>query len=113
MSTKTTFQDDKYLQPVLEDDALLFCLDDLIDAEGFEPAETSPQDSARRVDELQEQLAALQSQFTDYRATVEKTLDERWTANDDSATSNDQRNKPDPEKEIDDSYFNSYSYNGP
>ncbi|KAM3065165.1 Ribosomal protein arginine N-methyltransferase rmt3 [Clarireedia jacksonii] len=106
-------EDEKYLKPVLEDDALLFCLDELPDvnqqngSEG-KGKEAEPGQLVARVSELEEELRKIQTQFENYRNTVKETLDERW---------NDQSAGPSvPEKEEkrdDDShYFSSYSYNG-
>ncbi|KAM3069642.1 Ribosomal protein arginine N-methyltransferase rmt3 [Clarireedia jacksonii] len=105
-------EDEKYLKPVLEDDALLFCLDELPDvnqqngSEG-KGKEAEPGQLVARVSELEEELRKIQTQFENYRNTVKETLDERW---------NDQSAGPSvPEKEEkrdDDShYFSSYSYN--
>ena len=40
LSTKSAFEDDRYLRPVLEDDALLYSLDDIIEG-GLTPQETN------------------------------------------------------------------------
>lgn len=109
------FDDEKYLKPVLEDDALLFNLDELPEASGEpeilgqgKPVEGSSQLLAR-VAELEEELRKTQLQFSDYRSTVSRTLDERW--NEGLASSADEASKE--EKRDDDShYFSSYSYNG-
>lgn len=115
---QTDFEIDKYLIPVLQDDALLFNLGDLpgVISEGkatdVEPG--SCHETAgllARVAELEEELQKTQTQFLNYRETVARTLDERW--NDGLLN----RGAPDgaaaEEKRDDDSqYFNSYSYNG-
>ncbi|QDS72951.1 hypothetical protein FKW77_008443 [Venturia effusa] len=112
------FEDDRYLKPVLQDDAVLFSLDDIspsiqqgddILASG-EATDASPKSSPEaRIAELERQLQSVQSQYKEYRHQVEETLERRW--GDDSAkpsTSIDaQLGKPD----YDGSYFDSYSYN--
>lgn len=114
------FEDDKYLQPVLEDDALLFSLDDLSPSSqsGEEvPASGEAVDAATdsspeaRIAELERQLRNVQSQYTEYRHQVEETLEKRWS--DDSTGKpadvvEEQSGKPD----YDGNYFDSYSYNG-
>lgn len=112
------FDDEKYLKPVLEDDALLFSLDELPDV--VEPEVLNkgkgvvkdPEQLVARVSELEEELRRIQVQFDNYRATVTETLDERW--NDKStAKASGSENKMKEEKRDDDShYFTSYSYNG-
>ncbi|KAH8601357.1 putative ribosomal protein arginine N-methytransferase rmt3 [Bisporella sp. PMI_857] len=109
--TKNDFEDDKFLKPVLEDDALLISLDDLpeLPSESERNKAEAPSALAARVAELEEELRRIQTQFDNYRSTVEETLDERW---------NDKSKGPGPapdekeEKRDDDShYFSSYSYN--
>jgi protein arginine N-methyltransferase 3 len=118
---KEDFEDDKFLKPVLEDDALLISLDDLPeigpmaseDVEGKGKEVTI--DSGRlvaRVSELEEELRRIQSQFDDYRETVKQTLDDRW--NNKSASGPSVSTEPVKEEKRDDDshYFSSYSYNG-
>lgn len=125
VSSKALFEDDRFLRPVLDDDPLLYSLDELDDsedkqgsgqlaaAEASEAAETS---AVTRVIELQEQLQRLQEQFTQYRLTVNKTLDDRWNREEAISTRGTQgRSQPNGVVAVhdDDShYFTSYSYNG-
>lgn len=98
--TEADFEDDRFLMPVLPDDALIMCLDDLPStdpaAEGKGKAaaaeEGTPQpagadsssDLASKNATLEAQLDALTKQFASYRLAVEQTLDKRWHAEDDS-----------------------------
>lgn len=115
--SKADFDDEKYLKPVLEDDALLFSLDDLPDVEvkgeteeKGKSIETGSGELVARVSELEEELRRIQSQFDDYRTTVKQTLDDRWN---DKAASGPSGSTEKKEKRDDDShYFSSYSYNG-
>jgi len=116
---KEDFEDEKFLKPVLEDDALLISLDDLPEttsntredvSRGGKGKEVESDGLVARISELEEELRRIQCQFNDYRITVEQTLDDRW---------NDKQNSAGPgpaekdEKRDDDShYFSSYSYNG-
>ncbi|EPE34137.1 S-adenosyl-L-methionine-dependent methyltransferase [Glarea lozoyensis ATCC 20868] len=115
--TKKDFDDEKYLKPVLEDDAVLFTLDDLPEVVEIHD-EVNVQDKGKgverdsgsliaRVSELEEELRKVHSQFSDYRDTVKTTLDKKWeepSANGSAA--------PKEEPRDDDShYFSSYSYN--
>lgn len=118
--TRELFEDDKYLKPILEDDAVLFSLDELPEIPGHvpEPRELNGKDPSSdsgslvaRVAELEEELRRIQVQFDNYRATVSETLDDRWN---DKLTTGPSKSEPEPkeEKRDDDShYFTSYSYN--
>ena len=116
----TDFEAEEFLKPVLEDDALLFNLDDLPEI-GLEQRNTNLEyagtdGSTRlltRVAELEEELRKTQSQFSDYRITVMQTLDERWKESSLGADSNTSIGGVKEKKRDDDShYFSSYSYNG-
>jgi len=119
---ESIFQDDQYLLPVLEDDALLYSLEDIAESEGpigrspGQPvSDASPEVKAlSRIVELEEQLKELQLEFKNYRETVDQTLEHRW----DSSDSSDEpsRSKPVGDRHFapdeDKDYFRSYSYNG-
>lgn len=116
----TDFEAEEFLKPVLEDDALLFNLDDLPEI-GLERSNANldyagASGSTRlltRVVELEEELRKTQSQFSDYRITVMQTLDERWKESSLGADSNTSNGEVKEAKCDDDShYFSSYSYNG-
>ncbi|KAL1881969.1 hypothetical protein VTK73DRAFT_3298 [Phialemonium thermophilum] len=97
-------EDDLYLKPVLEDDALIMCLDDLPEvpvgqeegpagdqagtgADGSNSgAPVSAEELMRRNVELQTELENLSKQFNSYRLAVQQTLDKRWGADDDEGT---------------------------
>jgi len=118
---------------VLQDDALIFCLDDLpasasseeeVVSRGSAP-ETAPSRNPP-VDELlmknarlQAELEQLTKQFTNYRLAVEQTLDKRWGVDEEDAKG--EPSKPGaaasaaPEKKQKDEstyYFESYAHNG-
>ncbi|KAI1110134.1 S-adenosyl-L-methionine-dependent methyltransferase [Nemania sp. NC0429] len=87
--------DDAYLKPVLDDDAVIIGLFDLpelpvpdaiVSAQSGDTA-ALVNDLLKRNSELQEQLASVMLQHENYRAAVSKTLDERWgeTGADDTA----------------------------
>jgi type I protein arginine methyltransferase len=72
--SKEAFEDDKYLKPVLEDDALLYSFDDL-EIETTEAVETHGQDAQSvKVRELEEALNKIQLQFAEYKEEVQKTM---------------------------------------
>ncbi|PYH82803.1 S-adenosyl-L-methionine-dependent methyltransferase [Aspergillus uvarum CBS 121591] len=113
VSSKDKFDDELYLMPVLEDDALLYSLDD-IDEEGLEAAGET--DAERRVIELQEDLERLQTQFSEYRDAVQKSMEEQLSKEDEKLKANPNaptaRRTTSKIEEADADYFVSYSYNG-
>ncbi|KAJ5887922.1 hypothetical protein N7495_007963 [Penicillium taxi] len=115
VSSKSNFDDDVYLKPVLEDDALLYSLDDVTEEQAESAAPTS--EAERKVVELQEDLERLQLQFSEYRTAVQKSMEDQLNKEDDD--------KLDPKNatvskfananrisEADEDYFASYAYNG-
>ena len=114
------FQDDRYLIPVLEDDALLYSLEDVLSLDklsGQAPEQlnsngTTEREAVVRVLELEAQLRQLQQQFEDYRVTVDKALESRWNSNDGSSEETAQLRKHENAEHEDTGYFQSYSYNG-
>jgi protein arginine N-methyltransferase 3 len=117
IKSATEFEDEKYLQPILEDDALLFSLDDLSssshpgDASGDNANATTNTSPEAKIAELEKQLQVVQSQYVEYRHQVEETLEKRWSdeSTGKSLSSVETRSgKPD----YDGNYFDSYSYNG-
>lgn len=107
-------EDEEYLKPVLENDALLFTLDEVLEADQ-EVTEGDPglvNSSAKellaRNKALEAELEALRDQYSNYRLAVEETLDRRW--GDDTAPGNSKNAAP--KKDNSDYYFESYAYHG-
>lgn len=82
---RSDFEDDRFLKPVLEDDAViigLFDLPDIVPEKAASPPSgdgaPSVEDVLKRNAELQEEIARVTAQFESYRATVSETLDQRW-----------------------------------
>jgi protein arginine N-methyltransferase 3 len=106
--SKEDFDKDDYLRPVMQDDALLFNLDEVLAltpddgaASAASPALEDPGRLLARIAQLEEELHKTQTQFLDYKDTVAKTAGDAPAA---QATE---------DKRDDDShYFSSYSYNG-
>lgn len=139
LDSPAQWEDEKYLQPVLEDDPVLFSLDELVttapeegqDAAG--QAGSGAQDGDADSNALRAQLNESQQQFADYRTAVEQTLEQRWSdtkaststaATGPSRLPTGGRDKPErlnsvgeaeeerEKKEDDEYYFESYAYNG-
>ncbi|KAL4908020.1 hypothetical protein BDW74DRAFT_148443 [Aspergillus multicolor] len=109
VSTKDKFQDEVYLKPVLEDDALLYSLDDIEDDESGNAGESQAE---RQVVELQGELERLQLQFSEYRLAVQKSLEEQLAKEDEKPSSQAAGRAATKAEEVDSDYFTSYSYNG-
>jgi type I protein arginine methyltransferase len=74
VSSKALFEADKYLQPVLEDDALLYTIEDALEPE-VQSNHASPTATLEaEVASLRAQLTELQSQFSAYRTDVQRTM---------------------------------------
>jgi protein arginine N-methyltransferase 3 len=113
VSSKSKFEDDLYLKPVLEDDALLYSLDDLAEEQAEDSAPST--ETNRQVNELQEKLDQLQTQFSEYRLAVQKSMDDQLSQEDQKlseATPKPSAHTTDRLQEADDGYFVSYAYNG-
>lgn len=105
VESKSTIEDEFLLMPVMEDDTVLYNLEEIL--------QSVSQSATNEVDELREQLESLQSQFAAYREDVQKQLkldvdDAPGTAEKVAATLKKQGT---PRSDIDDHYFSSYSYN--
>lgn len=106
------FDDDKYLKPVLENDAVLFSLDEILDEISYEPNASNseiktPGQLADHNKELEAELANIKEQFAGYRLAVEHTLDKRWGDDTDL-----QQSSAAVKKDNSNYYFESYATNG-
>jgi protein arginine N-methyltransferase 3 len=113
VSSKSKFEDDAYLKPVLEDDALLYSLDDLAEEQGETSAPGT--EAERQVLELQENLERLQTQFSEYRLAVQQSMDDQLSKEDEKlaeSTPKPSSHAIDRHQEAEDGYFVSYAYNG-
>ncbi|KAJ5594775.1 uncharacterized protein N7459_000983 [Penicillium hispanicum] len=111
VSSKSRFDDDVYMKPVMEDDALLYSLDDITEDQDEDAGLGT--EAERRVLELQEDLERLQTQFSEYRLAVQKSLEDQLSKEDDKIDSSTSVAKPKTKiQEADADYFVSYAYNG-
>ncbi|PWY90172.1 S-adenosyl-L-methionine-dependent methyltransferase [Aspergillus heteromorphus CBS 117.55] len=109
VSSAEKFEDEIYLMPVLEDDALLYSLDDIEDET---PESAGGTDAERKVIELQEDLERLQTQFSEYRDAVQKSMEEQLAKEDEKLGGSAAQKPASKIEELDADYFTSYSYNG-
>ena len=124
--SKHVFEDDQYLLPALEDDALLFSLEEVTGTPAIPSEDTidneaqgrgSPKDSTyKRLTDLHNELDRVQHQFRAYREAVDKTLERRWSNQDSgprlSEDNAQQFESADRLAKDESHYFTSYSYNG-
>lgn len=131
LSSKSAFEDDQYLRPVLEDDVLLYSLEDMMGS--FEKIELPVTNgtyreitsaiydedervsvAVKRVMELQKEVEENRIQFLEYKNTVDKALETRWNNSEDNIVkaTTESANKMTNARENDDYYFHSYSSNG-
>lgn len=106
--------DEKFMIPVLADDAFIMCLDDLPSSSGAQPAEAGESAETGEAESttaaLQAKIDELTKQFANYKFAVEQTLDKRWIADDEPSQSS-----AGPEKEKKDEsqyYWESYASHG-
>ncbi|KAI2468446.1 S-adenosyl-L-methionine-dependent methyltransferase [Annulohypoxylon bovei var. microspora] len=77
--TLSSIDQEQYLKPVLDDDAVILALDELPElAPAGTAAAPGGDDLLKCNADLQEELARVKAQFDSYRAAVQQTLDERW-----------------------------------
>ncbi len=126
LSSSAAFEEERYLKPILEQDPLLYSLDDVIGpidqaapavTNGMTGHPSGNEDLARaRIADLEEQLHCIQKQFAAYRESVVQTLESRWNSKESGAcdsrnalTQNGMKTVP---RDDDTHYFSSYSSNG-
>ena len=118
--TTALFEDEQYLKPTMEDDAVLYSLDD-IDEAAFDTS-SAPNDGEQEVQELRERLAQLQIQFAAYREEVQVSFQKHVNKMKDTPASQP-NDAPDPngattketttsaQEDQDTGYFHSYATN--
>ena len=128
ISSSGGFSDEKYLKPVIEDDALLYSLDDLEDEDEVSVAPTNSdgstqatqRDTNQEIQDLQEELASLRAQFAAYKEEVQKALQPRLeeprrapanTSNPDIEPPTAIQTARNEYAKAEQDYFESYSYN--
>ncbi|EER42230.1 type I ribosomal protein arginine N-methytransferase Rmt3 [Histoplasma capsulatum H143] len=121
VSSAALFDDEQYLRPVLEDDALLYNLDDLSEeyerdrkdvgkgCPGSKEAETDP---ISRIKELEDELDRMRSDFEEYKTIVKRSLDKELNGALSSTAAKIEASGSSKFHEAESEYFKSYSYNG-
>lgn len=112
VTSKASFEDDSFLSPVLENDAVLYSLEDVL--------LNTRSESTNTIEELQENMTALQARFDAYREDVNKYLgytfqdyESNHAPSSSSLTAKDTptvaQRTADTAEDVD--YFHSYSFN--
>lgn len=116
VSSATLFEDEKYLKPVLEDDALLYSLDDIADMAGGEQQEITGKlekmTDPARIKELENELSNLRGEFAEYKQMVQKALNQSIEDEGESRSSKVESSSSRSFQEAEKGYFTSYAYNG-
>lgn len=115
--TLADFEDDGYFKPVLQNDALIMSLDEILDSDlvkvdiapGQAGASTSQDELLAQKQALEAELEAVRTQFSNYRVAVEETLDRRWG---EDVEQNLPKAKTGAGEDRGNYYFESYGYNG-
>lgn len=107
------FDDDKYLAPVIPDDALLLAIDEITALQGGSLPVNQDDQSISSLS-YQVQLEQLKEQFAAYRTTVERTLEGRWTdsSGTDSSSGLEEHTGPKRLGAGDQEYFGGYAGRG-
>ncbi|KAJ6441696.1 Ribosomal protein arginine N-methyltransferase rmt3 [Purpureocillium lavendulum] len=115
--TAQDIDSDELLRPTLDNDAVLFSLDDVLETISASEAESGGEQTValqKRNAELEAELEAIRSSFANYRLTVQETLDRRWGDEQDgpdgSVKPSAQASSP-PARNNSDYYFESYAFN--
>ncbi|KAG5940451.1 hypothetical protein E4U59_002436 [Claviceps monticola] len=111
--SREDIDDDRYLSPVLDNDAVLFSLDEILGV--MSQDEEIPVNKAKApIDELldrnktlEAELHTVRERFANYRLAVEQTLDRRWGVDD--VLHSPLISRP---NDASNSYFESYAANG-
>jgi protein arginine N-methyltransferase 3 len=109
--TVADFEDDSYFKPVLQNDALIMSLDEILDSELVKVDITTTQlgnsheELLAQKQALESELESVRTQFSNYRLAVQETLDRRW--GDDV-----EQSPPKAAANGGNYYFESYAFNG-
>ena len=82
ISSIANFEDERYLKPVLGDDALLFTLDEILQPSQGQDSASPPSIEKLRAEDkivqLKDELSQVKTQYMRYRQSVEEIVDARW-----------------------------------
>lgn len=126
VSSKSRFDDDKYMVPALEDDALLYNLDDIsgedlpvFEEDGNRNESSQTADPTSRIRDLEQELNRLRGEFVEYKEIVKRSLDKEIVNEDEGESSATLSVRQAPESrssrglnQAEEGYFSSYSFNG-
>ena len=112
---RSDIEDEKYLRPVLEDDALLYGLDE-INGDSSHTGENGQAEGGNQtkilkaeIAALKDELATVKSRFEEYKQTAERVMDDRYAI---LSTPSGAESINDTSTDTDTGYFDSYGNNG-
>jgi protein arginine N-methyltransferase 3 len=106
-----TYEEDRFLKPILEDDAVLTSLDEVLDFDA-EPEGATTDGPDGELARTKRELAQLKLQFEEYRELASKTFQQRLRNANDDLEKEEEAATARQGKEHDENYFDSYAYNG-
>ncbi|KAL6858652.1 S-adenosyl-L-methionine-dependent methyltransferase [Trichoderma novae-zelandiae] len=109
------FEDDAYFKPVLDNDALIVSLDEILDSDlvkaggggAASQADGSSRELLAQKQALEAELESVRTQFSNYRLAVQETLDRRWGDDEEQSPAKGKAGG----EERGNYYFESYAYN--
>lgn len=116
--TQGDIDDDAYLKPVLENDAVIFSLDEVLKFDQLsggpqaQPSDDQVTILQARNRELEAELELVRNSFANYRLAAQQALDRRWSEDDTELGSVADPSANKTEKNGSDSYFESYAERG-
>ncbi|KAK2855745.1 hypothetical protein FQN49_004887 [Arthroderma sp. PD_2] len=115
VSSTALFEDEKFLKPVLEDDALLYSLDDITDLAAGEKLEVTDKlekaTDPTRIKELENELNSLRGEFAEYKQMVQKALNQSLEDEGENGSKEKDASSSRRFQEAEKGYFTSYAYN--
>ncbi|KAI4085963.1 MAG: hypothetical protein LQ344_007973 [Seirophora lacunosa] len=122
VSPERFIEGDEYLKPVIEDDAVLYSIDDIFDlaerqAHSSTNGTADTTHSHEQVQEMIRQIDLLREQAVYYRSALQKTYLEKLellerTLSSEPKASGEGTSAPPRENDSDSHYFSSYAHNG-
>lgn len=115
--TLADFEDDAFFKPVLDNDALIVALDEILDSDLVkadagagvdQQLDGSREELLTQKKALEAELEAVRTQFSNYRLAVQETLDRRWGDDEEQSPAKGKAGGEDRGNY----YFESYAYNG-
>ena len=112
---RSDIEDEKYLHPVLKDDALLYGVDEINEESSHTDKNGQAEDGNEtkllkaEITALEDELATVKSRFEQYKQTAKKVMDDRYAT---LSAQSGAESADDTSTDADTGYFDSYGNNG-